>query len=256
MTMHLSGDATEPLPYPDYLTINSLFMKHGTAYNHVYLQGRKSYIRYWTYGIFIAFVILLFLPWTQTIRARGAVISLRQEQRPQQINSIIPGRIIKWHIKEGDFVAAGDTLAQLAEIKDGYLDPQLLERTREQIEAKQKGVASYRSKAGAAETQIGALSTGLQLKLSQLQNKILQLQVKLQSDSIEAAAAANEYKIFTLQYNRQRQMFDSGLVSLTQLEQRNQGFQNAAAKKLSAENKYIATRQELAIVRLEMSGAE
>ncbi|RYF85654.1 MAG: HlyD family efflux transporter periplasmic adaptor subunit, partial [Chitinophagaceae bacterium] len=163
---------------------------------------------------------------------------------------------IKWHIKEGDFVNAGDTLAQLAEIKDGYLDPQLLERTKEQITAKQKGMESYRNKAGAAQTQIGALSAGLQLKLSQLQNKILQLQVQLQSDSIEAAAAANDYKIATLQYNRQRQMFDSGLVSLTQLEQRNQGFQNAAAKKLSAENKYIATRQELAIVRLEMSGAE
>ena len=231
-------------------------MKHATAYNHIYLQGKKSRVRYWTYGILIVFIILLFLPWTQTIRAKGAVIALRQEQRPQEINTIIPGRIIKWHIKEGDFVNAGDTLAQLAEIKDGYLDPQLLDRTKEQITAKQKGMESYRAKAGAAQTQIGALSTGLQLKLSQLQNKILQLQVKLQSDSIEAAAAANDYKIATLQYNRQRQMFDSGLVSLTQLEQRNQGFQNAAAKKLSAENKYIATRQELAIVRLEMSGAE
>jgi multidrug efflux pump subunit AcrA (membrane-fusion protein) len=231
-------------------------MKHATAYNHIYLQGKKSRIRYWTYGLLIVFLILLFLPWTQTIRAKGAVIALRQEQRPQEINTIIPGRIIKWHIKEGDFVNAGDTLAQLAEIKDGYLDPQLLERTKEQITAKQKGMESYRNKAGAAQTQMGALSTGLQLKLSQLKNKILQLQVKLQSDSIEAVAANNDYRIATQQYNRQRQMFDSGLVSLTQLEQRNQTFQNAAAKKLSAENKYIATRQELAIVRLEMSGAE
>src|SRR5688500_20210900 len=114
MTMHLSGDATEPLPYPDYLTINSLFMKHGTAYNHIYLQGRKSYIRYWTYGIFIVFVILLFLSWTQTIRSRGAVISLRQVQCPQQINTIIPVRILKCHIKEVYFISACDTLAQLA----------------------------------------------------------------------------------------------------------------------------------------------
>src|SRR5215203_1808748 len=227
------NNAIKSLPYPDSLIFKKLFMKHATAYNHIYLQGKKSRIRYWSYGLLIAFLILLFLPWTQTIRARGAVIALRQEQRPQEINTIIPGRIIKWHIKEGDFVKAGDTLAQLAEIKDGYLDPHLLERTKEQITAKQKGMESYRSKAGAAQTQIGALSTGLQLKLSQLQNKILQLQVKLQSDSIEATAAANDYKIATLQYNRQRQMFDSGLVSLTQLEQRNQGYQNAAAKKLS-----------------------
>jgi len=231
-------------------------MKHATAYNHIYLQGKKSRIGYWTYGLLISFLILLFLPWTQSIRARGAVIALRQEQRLQEINTIIPGRIIKWHIKEGDFVKAGDTLVQLAEIKDGYLDPQLLERTKEQITAKQRGMESYRNKAGAAQTQVGALSTGLQLKLSQLRNKILQFQVKLQSDSIEAVAAVNDYKIATLQYNRQRQMFDSGLVSLTQLEQRNQTFQNAAAKKLSAENKYITTEQELTIAQLEISGAE
>jgi len=231
-------------------------MKHATAYQHIYLQGKKSRTRYWAWGLLIAFIILLFLPWTQTIRAKGTVIALRQEQRPQQINTIIGGRIMKWHVKEGDFVKAGDTLVQLTEIKDSYLDPNLIDRTREQITAKQKGIDYYRNKAGTAETQIGALSTGLQLKLSQLENKIRQLQVKLQSDSIEAVAAANDYKIATQQYNRQRQMFDSGLVSLTQLEQRNQAFQNAMAKKLSADNKYIATKQELNIVRLEMNGAQ
>jgi multidrug efflux pump subunit AcrA (membrane-fusion protein) len=231
-------------------------MKHTTAYQHIYLQGKKSRVRTWFYSLLLFLLVLMFLPWTQTIRAKGSVIALRQEQRPQQINTIIPGRIVKWYIKEGDFVKAGDTLAQLAEVKDSYLDPQLLDRTKEQITAKQKGIDYYRNKAGATQTQIGALSTGLQLKLSQLENKVRQLQVKLQSDSIEAVAAANDYTIATKQYNRQRQMFDSGLVSLTQLEQRNQTFQNSMAKKLSAENKYITTKQELSLVRLEMSSAQ
>jgi multidrug resistance efflux pump len=231
-------------------------MTHATAYEHIYLQGKRSRIRYWAYGLLIGLLILLFIPWTQTIRAKGTVLALRQEQRPQQINTIIAGRIVKWHVKEGDFVKAGDTLVQLAEVKDSYLDPQLMDRTQEQITAKQKGIDYYRNKAGAADVQIDALASGLQLKLSQLENKIRQLQVKLQSDSIEAAAAANDYRIATQQYNRQRQMFDSGLVSLTQLEQRNQTFQNALAKKISAENKLIATRQELNIVRLEMSSAQ
>jgi multidrug efflux pump subunit AcrA (membrane-fusion protein) len=231
-------------------------MKHATAYQHIYLHGKKSRIRYWSYGLLVGFLILLFIPWTQTIRAKGSVIALRQEQRPQQINTVIAGRIVKWHVKEGDFVNAGDTLAQLAEVKDSYLDPQLLDRTREQITAKQKGIDYYRNKAGAAETQIGALAIGLQLKLTQLENKIRQMEVKLQSDSMEAVAAVNDYRIATQQYDRQRQMFDSGLVSLTQLEQRNQTFQNAMSKKLSAENRFIATKQELNIVRLERNSAQ
>lgn len=106
-------------------------MKHtATAYQHIYLQGKQSRVRFWIYALVIASVIFLFLPWTQTIRAKGSVIALRQEQRPQEVNTIIGGRIAKWHIKEGDFVKAGDTLVQLTEIKDGYLDPQLLDRTR------------------------------------------------------------------------------------------------------------------------------
>ena len=47
-------------------------------------------------------------------------------------------------------------------------------------------------------------------------------------------------------------MYDSGLVSLTQLEQRNQVFQNALAKRISAENKIGSTRQDLLIARIEM----
>lgn len=232
-------------------------MKHAiTAYNHIYLQGKKSRVKYWSLGLLVLLLVLLFLPWTQTIRARGAVIALRQEQRPQEINTIISGRIVKWWVKEGDFVNAGDTLLQLAEVKDSYLDPQLLDRTKEQLTAKQRGIDFYRNKAGAAEVQIGALASGLQLKLSQLQNKIRQTEVKLQSDSIEAAAAANDFRIASLQYNRQRQLFDSGLVSLTQLEQRNQSYQNTMAKRLSAENKYVNTRQELALLRIEMSSTQ
>lgn len=227
-----------------------------TAYRYVYLQDKKSPTRFWAYALLLGLLVLLFLPWTQTIRAKGSVTALRQEQRLQEVNTVIPGRIVRWHVKEGDFVSAGDTLVQLAEIKDSYLDPQLLDRTREQITAKQRGIDFYRNKAGTAQAQLEALSSGLQLKLTQLQNKVRQLEIRLQSDSIESVAAANEYRIATRQYSRQRQLFDSGLVSLTQLEQRNQGFQNAAAKKLSAENKYLATRQELGIVRLEMRGAQ
>ncbi|HEV7334024.1 MAG TPA: HlyD family efflux transporter periplasmic adaptor subunit [Flavisolibacter sp.] len=224
-----------------------------SAYEHIYLHGQKSKVRFWTYTTLIALLVFLFLPWTQTIRAKGSVISLRQEHRPQEINTIIGGRIVKWHVKEGDFVNAGDTIVQLSEVKDNYLDPQLLERTQEQITAKQQGIDYYRNKAGATGTQISALESGLQLKLSQLENKIRQMQVKLEADSMEAVAAANDFRIATQQYNRQRQMFDSGLVSLTQLEQRNQAYQNSMAKRISAENKYLATRQELGIVRLEMN---
>ena len=51
-------------------------------------------------------------------------------------------------------------------------------------------------------------------------------------------------------------MYDSGLVSLTQLEQRNQSYQNSLAKKVSAENKLQNARQDLTITRIEMNATQ
>jgi multidrug efflux pump subunit AcrA (membrane-fusion protein) len=227
-------------------------MKPLHAYNAIYRHNKNSRIKYWSIGFLIALAIIMFLPWTQNIRARGSVTTLRQEQRPQELNSIIPGKILKWYVKEGDIVQAGDTILQIGEVKDDYLDPNLVNRTSEQLDAKKMSIEYYKNKVTATQTQIGALDNNRALKQTQLENKIQQLKLKLQSDSIENIAASNDYKIATQQYKRQQAMYDSGLVSLTQLEQRNQVFQNTLAKKISAENKIGSTRQDLLIARIEM----
>ncbi len=234
------------------MTLNSDY----TSYNNIYRHNKNSRISFWFYGFIILLLILLFLPWTQNIRTKGTVTTLRQEQRPQQMNTIIPGKIVKWHVKEGDFVKPGDTIVQLAEIKDDYLDPSLVGRTKEQIKAKELSVDYYQNKVDATESQIGALNAGRELKQNQLQNKMLQLRLKVQSDSMELIAASNDFKIADVQYKRQKAMFDSGLVSLTQLEQRNQVYQTAMAKKVSAENKLAAARQDLTITQIEMNSVE
>jgi multidrug efflux pump subunit AcrA (membrane-fusion protein) len=215
-----------------------------TSYSKIYRHNKSSRIRYWFYGF------------TQNIRAKGTVTTLRQEQRPQQMNTIIPGKIVKWHVKEGDLVKAGDTIVQLAEIKDDYLDPALINRTKEQLTAKELSVDYYRNKVDVAQTQISALNAARELKQNQLQNKMQQLRLKVQSDSMDLVAVNNDFKIADVQFKRQKALFDSGLVSLTQLEQRNQVYQNAIAKKVSGENKLAAARQDLTITQLEVNSVE
>lgn len=226
------------------------------AFSHIYRHNKRSKIKYWTWGFFIIAAVVLFLPWTQNVRAKGRITTLRMEQRPQEVNSIIPGKIAKWFVKEGDWVKAGDTLLQITEVKDDYLDPDLLNRTGEQLSAKKMSLDFYKNKVDASGEQIAALTSNRQLKLQQLKNKIAQLQLKIQSDSAELMAASNDFNIASRQFKRQQVMYDSGLVSLTQLEQRNTGFQNSQAKRLSAENKLNNTRQELTIAQIEMTAIE
>lgn len=231
-------------------------MSSFTSYEQVYRANRQTRIKLPVYILIGFMVALMFVPWTQNIRATGKVTTLRQEQRPQQVNTIIGGTITRWFVKEGDYVTKGDTILQLSEVKAEYLDPKLVDRTGEQIAAKEASVQYYRGKTQAASNQMAALEGTLETKLSQLRNKISQAQAKIRSDSADMAAAANEWKIAVFQYDRQRLLYDSGLVSLTQLEIRNQAYQAALAKKVSTENRFFVSRQELAIVQLEFNAVQ
>jgi hypothetical protein len=51
-------------------------------------------------------------------------------------------------------------------------------------------------------------------------------------------------------------MFEQGLVSQTQLQQRNTTFQNALAKKIAAENKIAQTKQEMLLVEIEQNSVQ
>jgi len=219
----------------------------------IYRYDKKSRIRKWFYVLMLLLIGFLFLPWTQNIRSKGNVTTLRQDQRPQEINTIIPGKVLKWFVNEGDFVKTGDTILQLSEIKDEYLDPQLIARTQEQLTAKEQTIDYYKNKVGATGTQIDAMAQALVLKIDQLENKLVQLSLRFNSAENDLIAAQNDFTIALKQYQRQKIMFDSGLVALPLLEQRNLTYQNSAAKRITAQNNLANIKQEISNTNIEMN---
>lgn len=232
------------------------FMMSSRVQEHIYRYDQKSRVRYWFWGILIVLFFLLFLPWTQNIRSKGRVTTLRPEQRPQQINTIIGGRIVRWNVKEGDRVKKGDTLLQLTEVKEAYLDPQLVQRTGEQLDAKQRSISLYRSKADAAVSQLQALEREQQLKLEQNQNKLEQQSRKIEAAEQELQAAINEVSVANRQLRAGQEMYEAGAIALIDLERRKVNEQNALAKKVSAENKLANERQERIILELEQNSIQ
>ena len=231
-------------------------IKNWNSYQYIYYNRHNNRLKYMLIFIMLAFVIFLFLPWTQSITAKGNVTAFNINERTQQLNSIISGSIEKWYIKEGDFVKAGDTILKLTEVKTEYLDPALLENTRQQLIAKQDAAINYSGKAGTATLQKQALLQARDFKIEQINNKIEQAQRYIEIDNANLAAAKNDYEIAKLQYERQQTLFNEGLVSKTQLEQRNQALQNAQAKYDVAQRKLANSKQELIIAKLEKSGTE
>lgn len=232
------------------------YIKSYKSFDAIFLINRSSRVRYYFWGIMLFLIVLLFLPWTQNIKSAGYITTLKQENRPQKVNSPIPGRISRWQVKEGDFVKKGDTIVILTEIKEEYLDPNLIARTNSQLDAKKGSISFYQGKISATEKQIENLNNTRKLKIEQLKNKSTQLKNKLAAEKAELIANENEVKLLKNQYERQLKMYEDGLISQTQLQQRSIQFQNASAKKINTENKIAQTQQDLVNILIEQNSVD
>lgn len=198
-------------------------------------------------------LIVLFLPWTQNIAGKGYLTTLKPDQRPQTIQSPIPGRIEKWYVREGDFVKKGDTILHISEIKSEYFDPNLVERTGQQIKAKSMAVTSYQEKVKALDAQINALFKERKLKLEQARNKLLQSKLKVQSDSIDLKAANTNITIAQRRYDRIAQLEKEGLKAVTDVEEKRLKLQETQAKLISQENKLLASKNDVINAEVEIN---
>lgn len=96
------------------------------------------------YILLIAFLsilaFLIYAPWVQTATGRGDVTTLNPNERKQDINALVPGRIEQWYVRDGSRVKKGDPIVRIADI-----DPQLVDRLqseRGQIQAQLEAAKS------------------------------------------------------------------------------------------------------------------
>lgn len=224
----------------------------------VKLEGRKSgqVLIKILLVLVLVLLITIFLPWTQNVRTIGYVTTLKPEQKPQTLHSVIDGRIERWFVQEGDFVNKGDTILYISEIKDEYFDPNLLTRVEEQLQSKESSVQSYASKVKALDSQIDALITTGKLKLKQIENKQRQAKLKVTSDSINYQASIIDFQVAKEQFTRMEKLYEEGLKSLTDFEARKLKLQKAQADMISYENKLLTSKNELINTEIEYSSIE
>ncbi|MEO1488830.1 MAG: HlyD family efflux transporter periplasmic adaptor subunit [Pseudomonadota bacterium] len=90
---------------------------------------------------------LIYVPWVQNTGGRGVVTTLNPNERQQDINALVSGRIEEWFVRDGSAVKKGDPIARIADI-----DPQLIERL--QAERAQVEVQLQAAKSALATAQI------------------------------------------------------------------------------------------------------
>jgi len=226
----------------NYASVKKVFFK----------KDHKHFNRFLIAFSIILFIIL-FLPWTQNVTSKGNITTLRLDQRPQTIQSPIPGRIEKWYVREGDSVKKGDTILFISEIKNEYFDPNLMKRTQQRIDAKGKSVSSYQNKVKSLDNQIASLQQELVLKSEQARNKLLQANLKVTSDSINYEAAKTNLSIAERQYSRTETLQKEGLKAVKDVEEKKLKLQETQAKIIAAENKLLVSKNEVINAKIELN---
>ncbi|QEM10605.1 HlyD family secretion protein [Mucilaginibacter rubeus] len=200
----------------------------------------------------VLFIVILMLPWRQTIPGKGTVTALRPEDRPQTVQNQIGGRIECWAAREGQEVKKGDTILVISETSQSYFDPELPQRLDEQLEAKKDSEVAASQKMDATNAQIKAMTSGLRFQLSAAENKVQQSLNYVKIDSADLVAVQNYYETTRVRLNRYESGYKNGLFSLTDIETRRLKLQEDNAKVIGQQNKLSNSKQALLNARIDL----
>lgn len=148
-------------------------------------------------GIVAAVFILFFVPWLQTAQGRGQVVALDPDDRAQDVTALVPGRVDRWYVQDGQHVDRGDPIARIVDLDPNFLSRLAAERA--QVEAE---IAAVRQAQAVAAIDVRRtrqlLAEGLAARrdYEQAQIKVADADAKL----AEARAKLNRIEV---QLNRQ-----------------------------------------------------
>ena len=214
--------------------------------------GHRAFFR-WVGGVAGAALAALFLPWQQSVQGTGSVTALRPQDRPQTLPAAIDGQVQQWYVREGELVKRGQLIARVSEVKEDYLDPDVVARTAEQRDAKAAAIADKRRAAASLGAQAAVLRRGLGLKLEQTRNKIRQYEADGRAAEVDSAQKVDQLR-------RREALYQDGLVDLNGVQSfrvsAQKAFADLAEKRAGLANARVDLRAVAADYEKEIVKAE
>ena len=179
-------------------------------------------------------LVLIFVPWQQTIVGSGEVTVFDPNSRPQTIEAQIPGRITKWLVQEGQTVEQGQLLAEIEDIDSKFLDPKIIERFDSQAKQLSNSQGAELSRSERISQQINEIRGSRDQQLKNARQRVQQ--------------AKNRVNAATASLNQAKKNLDAFIrVAKASAEQRKLQAQDIVRQN---EQALLAARQQLEIERI------
>jgi multidrug resistance efflux pump len=156
---------------------------------------------------------LIVIPWQQTVLGRGRVVALAPFDRIQTLAAPVDGRVRKAWVVEGSRVEAGDPILEIVDN-----DPAILARLETQRSALESQLASTRERVALFDRQITALEGARELAISSAESQVKVAEATTRSARHALSGARANAEQAELNFRRQRELLEEGLVSGLEFE--------------------------------------
>lgn len=196
--------------------------------------------RWLAFGLLVLLAVAMTAPWQQSISGVGKVIAYAPVERRQTLEAPVSGRVVRWYVREGSAVTAGQ---EIAEVSDN--DPLFVERLVAERDAVRSKLSSYEERVVALEGQISTAIAVRKSEISSAEAKLRATTEKLRGleRKVEASEATLETAILNL--GRVRALAERGLAAERDLELAVLGATKSRTERDGAQSDVLSTIGEL-----------
>lgn len=203
-------------------------------------RSLRLFARHLGIAVAMALVALVVTPWQQSVVGDGGVVAFAPFDRVQTLAAPVGGRVRKAWVVEGSRVKQGDSILEIVDN-----DPSILERLDIQREALGRQLSSANERVDFFDKQIEALRASRELAVSGARSQVAVSKADVRSarHALEGARAGVEQA--ELNYRRQKELVEEGLVSGFEFEVAERVYKQAQAQASQAQQSLEAAKSEV-----------
>lgn len=158
-------------------------------------------------------LILSVTPWQQSAPGAGRVVAYAPDERRQNLEAPIEGRVLRWFVREGSVVKKGDPIVDLSDN-----DPDILMRLRSERDSIAARLDAVKARARSMESRVDSLEDSRVSAVAAGESRIRMAAQRVSAAEQAVALADATLNAAKLNIERQRALADQGLTSKRQLE--------------------------------------
>ncbi len=192
--------------------------------------------------IFVVLLLLLLLPWRQTVYGVGTLIPLDPTERNYRILATVDGILEKIYVKENQYVKKGTKLFRMRDLDPAYQKrlENIKDTSIDKLKNEKQKIENFKNN---LERQKDIFKQGINV----YNEKIIQLENSLKALKNQRIASQNKYKIAQINYKRTSNLYKEGIESKRNIELKENAMLTAQAQyqKIEADIQNIQSQLDI-----------